>query len=376
VFLSKYYDLLFRGEQPALVERRRAQVILFRANVVAGLFAVLTPLWIPIDLWVFPTRLGLYFSALRIIASLAFVALILVYRYASSIMAAHHALAGLLAVPTIFFLVCQPLLGQFEFAGQVEQAVAAGYSFLPFVMVAGLAVFPITAMEGALLCIPLWLSTLTVAYLGYHILPFETYLGAMWLLALLSVVSTLAGMSQLHFMQQLITQSSHDALTGAYNRQIGEELLEIHFSLARRTNKPFTLAFVDLDNFKTVNDKFGHDAGDVVLKDSAEFLHNLLRNTDILIRWGGEEFLIAMPNTDLEGARVPLSRLRAQGLGLRPDGTQITASIGACERQTEECPNWQALVDKADHRMYIAKQTGKNRVVYEDASDPEPLLPL
>ena len=376
MFLVRYYHLLFRGDQPALIERRRAQVILFRAKVVACLFAVLTPLWIPIDLWVFPSRLGLYFSIVRILATLAFVALIMVYRYASTMIAAHHALIGLLAVPTLFFLVSQPLLAHFEISGQLEETVAAGYSFLPFVMISGLSVFPITAIEGIMLCVPLWIANLAIAFVGYHVLPFETHLGAMWLLALLSVVATLAGMSQLHFMQQMISQSSHDGLTKAYTRQIGEELLEIHFSLAQRTRSHFTLAFIDLDNFKSVNDKFGHDEGDIVLKNAAESLRQIIRNTDILIRWGGEEFLIAMPNTDIQGARTPLSRLREMGLGLRPDGTRMTASIGVSERVSDDCGNWEPLVEKADHRMYIAKQTGKNRMVIEDSQDPEPMLPL
>jgi len=368
VFLSQYYNLLFRKEQPVLIERRRAQVILFRAKMVASVFAVLTPLWIPVDLLVFPGRLGIYLGVLRALASGAFILLAMFYRYSKGIIAAHHALVWLLLVPTVFFLVSQPLLSNFEIKGQLEETIAAGYSFLPFVMISGLAVFPITALEGASLSIPVWLVTLYVAVSGYHILPFETHLGVLWLLALLSVVATMAGMSQLHFMQQLITQSSHDGLTDAYNRQIGEELLDVYFSLGQRLNKPFSVAFVDLDNFKSVNDAFGHDEGDNILKNAARTLRRLLRQSDILIRWGGEEFLIVMPNTDQSGAQKPLGRIHEQGLGDRPDGDKVTASIGVSEREIDKVETWEELVEKADHRMYMAKQSGKNRVVLEDIS--------
>ncbi len=371
VLIAQYYNLLFRGEQPALIEIRRAQVILFRAKVVATVFAVLTPLWIPVDLLIFPGKLGIYLAILRAFASIAFILLVLYYRFSKGIIAAHHALGWLLMVPTVFFLASQPLLSHFEITGQMEQTIAAGYSFLPFVMISGLSVFPITAFEGASLCIPMWLANLLIAFLGYHILPFETHLGVLWLLGLLSIVATLAGMSQLHFMQQMITQSSHDGLTAAYNRQIGEELMEVYFSLGIRLSKPFTLAFVDLDNFKSVNDLFGHDEGDVVLKNAAIALRHLLRQSDILIRWGGEEFLVVMPNTDMDGAHKPLARVQEQGLGLRPDGNSVTASIGVSERVQDDVDNWEELVEKADRRMYMAKQTGKNRIIYTDISLPE-----
>lgn len=361
--LAEIVDILIPNRQSAFVLRRRALLILSRVRLVAFTFAILTPLWIPVDLFIFETALGMYLAALRVLASIAFVLLGLSYRGADSIAVARWGLVWLLSIPTVFFLISHPLLAQFAITDPAQQVIAAGYAFLPFVMVAGLSVFPITALEGALLSAPLLLAYLLTGILGYQLLPFASHLGAQWLLLLLAVVSSLAGMSQLHFMSQLVDQSSHDGLTRAYNRRVGEEIVAQQFLTSLRTDGPLALAFVDLDNFKSINDHYGHEEGDNTLRNASTALRRVLRRGDVLVRWGGEEFLALMPNTDEEGARIALARLRDVGLGLRPDGNPVTASIGVAERLADQAGQWSELVEKADQRMYMAKQTGKNKVI-------------
>jgi len=361
--LAEIVDILIPNRQSAFVLRRRALLILSRVRLVAFTFAILTPLWIPVDLFIFETALGMYLAALRVLASIAFVLLGLSYRGADSIVVARWGLVWLLSIPTVFFLISHPLLAQFAITDPAQQVIAAGYAFLPFVMVAGLSVFPITALEGALLSAPLLLAYLLTGILGYQLLPFASHLGAQWLLLLLAVVSSLAGMSQLHFMSQLVDQSSHDGLTRAYNRRVGEEIVAQQFLTSLRTEGPLALAFVDLDNFKSINDHYGHEEGDNTLRNASTALRKVLRRGDVLVRWGGEEFLALMPNTDEEGARIALARLREAGLGLRPDGNPVTASIGVAERLADQAGQWSELVEKADQRMYMAKQTGKNKVI-------------
>jgi diguanylate cyclase (GGDEF)-like protein len=361
--MAEIFDLFLPTRQSAFVQRRRAVLILSRVRLVAATFAVLTPLWIPVDLFIFETALGLYLAALRVLASIAFILLCLSYRGSDSVVTARWGLMWLLAIPTVFFLISHPLLAQFAITDPAQQVVAAGYAFLPFVMVAGLSVFPITALEGALLSIPLLLAYLLTGLLGYQMPPFASHLGAQWLLLLLAMVATLSGMSQLHFMSQLVDQSSHDGLTRAYNRRVGEELVVQQFLTALRANAPLSMAFVDLDNFKSINDRYGHEEGDMALRHASTALRKVLRRGDILIRWGGEEFLAVMPNTDPEGARIAINRLREAGLGIRPDGKPLTASVGIAERISDGTRQWNELVEKADQRMYIAKQTGKDRVI-------------
>ncbi len=361
--LCQLHGLLFPGELSPLIQRRRALLIVSRTRLVASLFAVLTPLWIPVDLYVFPSRLAVFFAGLRIFAALAFTTLAIICRPDRPRLSPRWALAGLLAVPVIFFLISEPLLAGFDMGGQLAQVMAAGYAFLPFVMVAGLSMFPITAVEGGMLSVPLLIANLVVGFLGYRVMPFDSHLGAMWLLALLSVVATLAGMSQLHFMQQLIAQASHDVLTKAYSRRVGEELLELQFHMSRRAGSPFSLIFLDIDDFKMINDRFGHEEGDDALRQVGSALRHILRRADLLIRWGGEEFVVVMPDTGLQGAHSALQRLLEAGLGQRPDGSRMTASIGVAERITDACLTWADLVGKADRRMYAAKQAGKGCIV-------------
>ncbi len=361
--LAEIIDILVPNRQSAFVQRRRALLILSRVRLVAFTFAILTPLWIPVDLMIFERALGMYLAALRVLASIAFVLLGLSYRSADSISIARWGLVWLLSIPTVFFLISHPLLAQFAITDPAQQVIAAGYAFLPFVMVAGLSVFPITALEGAALSTPLLLAYLLTGILGYQLLPFASHLGAQWLLLLLAVVSTLSGMSQLHFMSQLVDQSSHDGLTRAYNRRVGEEIVAQQFLTAVRSSGPLSLAFVDLDNFKSINDRYGHEEGDNTLRNASAALRKVLRRGDVLVRWGGEEFLALMPNTDAEGARIALSRLRDAGLGTRPDGSPVTASIGVAERLADGASAWSELVEKADQRMYMAKQSGKDKVI-------------
>jgi len=361
--MAEIFDLLVPTRQSAFVQRRRSLLILSRVRLVAVTFAILTPLWIPIDIYVFETALGMYLAALRVLASIAFVLLCLSYRGADSATVARWALIWLLSIPTVFFLISHPLLAQFAITDPEQQVIAAGYAFLPFVMVAGLSVFPITALEGALLASPLLAAYLLTGLLGYQLLPFASHLGALWLLLLLAVVATLAGMSQLHFMSQLVDQSSHDGMTRAYNRRVGEEMVIQQFVSSVRAGTPLSLAFVDLDNFKSINDSYGHEEGDNALRVASAALRKVLRRGDILIRWGGEEFLAVMPNTDAEGALIAITRLREGGMGLRPDFKPVTASIGLAERISDGIDLWNELVEKADQRMYIAKQCGKDRVV-------------
>ena len=137
-----------------------------------------------------------------------------------------------------------------------------------------------------------------------------------------------------------------------------------------RAGAPMALAFVDLDNFKSINDQYGHEDGDEALRMAAASLRRVLRRGDILIRWGGEEFVAVMANTDMDGAKVAVTRLQDSGLGVRPDGQMLTASVGVAERIADDATHWAMLVDKADQRMYAAKKSGKNRIVTGD-STPE-----
>ena len=229
-------------------------------------------------------------------------------------------------------------------------------------LLAGLAIFPLTLLENILIASPILITHGIAGSLRLATLDWPSFAGAFWLLVLITGVATLAGMSQLAFMIALVRQAIRDPLTGVFSRSSGEEVLELQYTIASRSNAALSLAFIDLDHFKNINDSFGHEAGDKALFDMASIVSNHLRGGDMLARWGGEEFVLIMPNTDLMQAESALLRLRSIGFGIRPDDTPLTASIGIAERSADLTTDWKALVELADQRMYLAKQGGRDRV--------------
>ncbi len=164
-----------------------------------------------------------------------------------------------------------------------------------------------------------------------------------------------------NYEKKLEELSQKDHLTGVFNRRAIEDILTSEIERAHRYGRPLSVVFMDLDNFKQVNDKYGHDVGDLVLKNIAEVVQKELRNTDVFGRWGGEEFLIVMPETGVKGAVKLAERIRRavenSSFG-QPE--RITASFGVAQLEDED--TLEALVKRADEALYRAKREGKNRV--------------
>jgi diguanylate cyclase (GGDEF)-like protein len=128
-------------------------------------------------------------------------------------------------------------------------------------------------------------------------------------------VYLLESMIQLHYMISLLQRASHDPLTNVFTRQSGNEIVDSQFRLSCQQDAPFAVAFIDLDNFKSVNDAHGHEAGDRVLKNAVTNLTRLLRNSDAIIRWGGEEFVVILGSASPEGQRIAIQRIVNEWLG-------------------------------------------------------------
>jgi diguanylate cyclase (GGDEF)-like protein len=347
---------------PPLLDKRRTTMIVSRVQILAGLFALLTPLWIIVDVAAFPREVWMPLVAARLVATAAFGAITLLASRMNSMHDAYRTLAMLFAVPTVFYLFSYQHMAQFDLHG-MQAAFSTGYAFLPFVMMAGLAIFPLTLLENLAFITPLLAMQLLSGVLRFPTLDWPPFAAAFWLLLLIGGVAILAGLSQLAFIIVLVREAIRDSMTGCFSRQSGQELVELQFNQAARSNTPLAIAFIDLDHFKQINDNFGHEAGDAVLVAAAARIRLELRASDMLVRWGGEEFVLIMPNTTDELACLALERLRLAGLGKRPDGTPVTASIGIAERMADETATWRQLIEVADARMYEAKQTGRDRLV-------------
>ena len=157
-----------------------------------------------------------------------------------------------------------------------------------------------------------------------------------------------------------------DGLTGANNKRFLLESLEREIPRARRHQRPLSLAMLDIDYFKTVNDSFGHLAGDYVLKELANLVRTRLRPDDILARYGGEEFSIALPETPRDGAVRISEDLRElvekRRFVFEGESIPVTVSIGIA--QLEERWDVLAFLKSADEKLYEAKRSGRNRVCY------------
>jgi len=173
--------------------------------------------------------------------------------------------------------------------------------------------------------------------------------------------------------ERLRYMSQTDALTGLDNRRQLEERIDEMFEHAKRLNEPFACVMCDLDRFKSVNDTYGHQAGDAVLKQLAKILRNEVREIDRAGRYGGEEFLLLLPGTVLDAAVTFAERVRKQieGHTFTFDGTTIrrTASFGVSAWPHPRIAHCDGLVRAADDALYVAKETGRNRVVRFDSDE-------
>lgn len=172
------------------------------------------------------------------------------------------------------------------------------------------------------------------------------------------------GQRILQLQDALTFKATHDSVTETLNRRAVIEALERELARALRQHTPLAVAMLDLDYFKQVNDRFGHLAGDAVLRSVAERIEKSLRPYDVVGRYGGEEFLLVLPGCDLEQALEVAERLR-QGLAASPvsfDKRQIkvTTSIGIAALTLERVEESNELIKLADDALYRAKQSGRN----------------
>ncbi|MDX2003924.1 MAG: GGDEF domain-containing protein [Meiothermus sp.] len=158
----------------------------------------------------------------------------------------------------------------------------------------------------------------------------------------------------------LIAHTDH--LTGLPNRRRMTQLIEEGLTL--KTAEPIALLILDLDHFKQINDSYGHSAGDQVLREASLVLQSRLRSTDVLARWGGEEFLVLAPGSTLEAAQALGQRLR-EALEATPlqSGVRVTVSLGLTTSRPSDTPD--TLLHRADTALYRAKAAGRNRLEVE-----------
>jgi len=171
--------------------------------------------------------------------------------------------------------------------------------------------------------------------------------------------------------QQALNSSLQDSLTGLGNRAAYENNLQREIDLAQRQQSALSMIILDIDNFKAINDSYGHSGGDRALKTLANTIEHTKRRSDMAFRFGGEEFVLILSNTDIAAAGIVAERLRtAVEETLCHDGNHgfgFTVSLGIAQLQTNE--QSYHLFERADMALYQAKQTGRNLSVCAPAGD-------
>jgi len=224
---------------------------------------------------------------------------------------------------------------------------------------AGAALLTANSIYRVLLAFELLAPVLTLSAQGGELA--ARFLGTM-------VGNILIGISyMLRYFERVVDQSNHaathDELTGLLNRRAVVQSGERQIELARRNLQPLAVAFVDIDFFKKINDQYGHDKGDLALKEVAQVLLQSCRSIDLLGRYGGEEFCLIFPGDDHAGAQIVGERLLTavrdhQITGLPP----ITISIGLAVLDLNDyTQTWHSLISQADAELYRAKHSGRNR---------------
>jgi diguanylate cyclase (GGDEF)-like protein len=159
--------------------------------------------------------------------------------------------------------------------------------------------------------------------------------------------------------------SETDPLTGVGTRRVLEKVLKAECARSARYNRNFSVAIVDLDKFKEINDTAGHAAGDQALKQLAKLMRKDTRETDIIVaRYGGDEFVLVMPETNISGGKILLERIRRQLKTISIPGVkQATISCGITEWNSSPPDNPETIMSRADDALYEAKRSGRNRVI-------------
>ena len=362
-------DFLSARNHSADFTSTRGRLIRERISPLALVLAIGLLAWIPLEFFLVEPHQFALLATARLVAAGAAISLYLALRRARTRPPTRGVrwrlpLAGLLLLPGLLYAVaCLPgAMGDTEL-------VASGYAFFPVITATVFAIFPLTLRELACAYALIIAGFLAVeATAGTLLAPAPLQL--LWLMLLAAAICAWASANHLRTLLQLYRQATRDLLTGLLNRRALGEQLEREARRAARYGRPLTLIMIDLDRFKRLNDEYGHLVGDQVLREFARRSAATLRDSDILGRWGGEEFLVGLVETGPDRAEVVAERIRRACADTpleTEDGSTVpfTVSLGVG-------PVWHGepldeAIRRVDDALYEAKRQGRNRVTVAPA---------
>ncbi|MCG7942387.1 MAG: GGDEF domain-containing protein [Candidatus Thiodiazotropha taylori] len=352
-------DLLSAEDHPDYMKKHRAILIGDRVRFVASLFTLLIPLWIIVDYILLPLDVLLPIVVIRLISTGHFYYLSR-YKTAENDLKKNLLVLGglLINLPLTFFASAHfltPVTDQ-----EMGHLALQLYTILPYVAIGLIGLFPLSVIEGMVISLLLVLLTIT-GWSYYATVPVDQIFAMLWLLCIILGVVLFAATLQLQYMIALITRADHDPVTGAQTRKSGMQSLVKAFEQAHVHGGNLSIALVDLDNVENIITEFDYATYDHVVVEAADILHDDLRHSDMLVRWGEKVFLLLLPGTDCDGAAITVKRIHNKGLGTLPDGSPVTASISVCERVADHIEEWSQMLEVVNERRDNAKHEGKDR---------------
>jgi diguanylate cyclase (GGDEF)-like protein len=342
---------------PADCVAAQHDIVRTRVTALAPVLAILTVAWSALDLLALPRDVLVPVIVER---ALIAAALLILARYGRR-----------LPTPALLrlFLWVQALgfgLMQALFVPDAGTHLSVGYGLAPFVIAAQIALFPVTWAQALRLAVAPAVA-LSLGYLGGRVFIAADFWRDAWLVALLAGMAAWTSQAQLRLLIGL-TAARHDAtrdpLTGLANRRAAKARLDAEQARIERHGTPLSVLMLDLDRFKRVNDEWGHAAGDRVLRAAAEAMREELRACDLGARFGGEEFLVVLPDTPLDDAARVAERIRRRigALPIDVDGgmLHVTVSVGVAQLHGSEAID--SMIARADDALYTAKSSGRDRV--------------
>jgi diguanylate cyclase (GGDEF)-like protein len=376
-------------KQDLLLRHYRSWVVLARVRVWSMLWAILSLLGVPVDLLLTVGShrmigLRLAFGQTVLAASLIFVSYRVGNRTARNqppqqgeVWRAYWLLFGVILA---FFVAILPQINALRASPDALGRLYAGsYEMFPVMLAASIGLLPVTLSEGSLLvflCLSvLWASQSFLSH-GAGQSAGVVSLGWLWDLSMTGGIGVLSGVSQTALLLRNFRDIATDPLTGIWNRRAGLSLLALHWirpdsplrsaRASRNDGSRLSVVLLDIDHFKRINDRYGHDTGDRVLVALAGRLRRGVRPNDAVVRWGGEEFVLILPGAALADAVRRAEVMLLEMSNLIPGIGKISFSAGVAEQNTDGAQNFRSLVAIADRRMYAAKQAGRNRVCHQD----------
>ncbi len=354
-------DIIWSEHHSEDFKNTRAEYVVVRLRFMLIFFATAVSAWTVIDFYTL-TLAHFYLMA----SARAALACTLVLIWSVSLRTqGHRPVSVLLALTmlavTLFYTVATLILH----SGTPEQPLV-GYAVLPLMAIGLMGLFAATLLYGVAV-----IAMIFVFYIGL-----EYWLGTLGSLQTLNFVWTLimaAGVAlwiesgQLLMLLRLYRESTRDPLTGLMNRRVLMKQLLAEVAMQQESGRCFSLLMIDLDRFKLVNDEYGHMVGDLVLKSSAQMMASELRSTDIIARFGGEEFVAMLPGQNSVEAIPAAERIRRR-LDITPvitpagDAIKVSASIGVAEYEPGE--RIEHTLNRVDESLYKAKESGRNQVIF------------